>query len=217
MTTFTGIPTAALDFYEDLEADNSKTFWTAHKSVYDDSVKAPIEALAAALADEFGAGKFFRPYRDVRFSKDKTPYKDHQGIWFGESHRYFHISAAGLFVGGGRWEMATDQIARLRSAVADDRTGTAIEAAIKAAAKSKLEIGGELLTRVPAGYDKDHPREELLRRKSLTLRRDVGAPPWLATAKAKTEVARLFRAMQPFIDWLDQNVGDSTQPARARR
>jgi uncharacterized protein (DUF2461 family) len=69
--TFTGIPIAALDFYEDLEADNSKVFWTAHKHIYDDSVKAPIETLVLELADEFGAGRFFRAYRDVRFSKEK--------------------------------------------------------------------------------------------------------------------------------------------------
>ncbi|MEO8889820.1 MAG: DUF2461 family protein, partial [Jatrophihabitantaceae bacterium] len=69
--TFAGIPLAALDFYEDLEADNTKAWWAAHKSMYDDSVRAPIEALATALTPEFGAAKFFRPYRDVRFAKDK--------------------------------------------------------------------------------------------------------------------------------------------------
>jgi uncharacterized protein (DUF2461 family) len=67
--SFTGIPFAALDFYEDLEADNSKSWWAAHKSVYDESVKAPIEELVTELTPEFGVGKFFRPYRDVRFAK----------------------------------------------------------------------------------------------------------------------------------------------------
>ena len=73
--TFTGIPVAALDFYEDLEADNSKSFWTAHKHIYEESVRTPLEALAAELEPEFGSPKLFRPYRDVRFAKDKTPYK----------------------------------------------------------------------------------------------------------------------------------------------
>jgi len=213
---FTGIPFAALDFYEDLEADNSKTFWTAHKTTYDESVKAPIEALAAELANEFGEGKFFRPYRDVRFSKDKTPYKTHQGVWFGASKRYFHISAAGLFVGGGIWDMQSDQLARMRAAIGEDVTGNQLTAALKGAAKSKLEVGGEQLTRVPSGFEKDHPRAELLRRKSLTLRREVGAPDWLATKKAKAEVVKLFRAMQPVVDWLDQNVGES-EKTRTRR
>lgn len=76
---FTGFPVAALDFYEDLEADNSKAFWAAHKAVYDDCVRGPMRALLGELEDEFGEGKMFRPYRDVRFSRDKIPYKTHQG------------------------------------------------------------------------------------------------------------------------------------------
>ena len=67
--TFPGIPIAALDFYEDLEIDNTKSFWTAHKHIYDESVRAPLEALAALMEKEFGPAKFFRPYRDVRFAR----------------------------------------------------------------------------------------------------------------------------------------------------
>ena len=67
---FHGIPTTALDFYEDLEADNSKAFWTAHNHVYEESVRGPIQALAETLGPEFGTGKLFRPYRDVRFAKE---------------------------------------------------------------------------------------------------------------------------------------------------
>ena len=59
--------------------DNTKSFWTAHKEVYDTAVKAPMTALVEALEPEFGKAKLFRPYRDVRFAKDKTPYKTHQG------------------------------------------------------------------------------------------------------------------------------------------
>lgn len=70
--SFTGFPVAVLDFYEDLEVDNSKTFWTAHKDTYDTCVRAPMDALCAELAEEFGTAKMFRPYRDVRFSKEKS-------------------------------------------------------------------------------------------------------------------------------------------------
>ena len=73
--TFSGWPIEAVEFYEGLEADNSKVYWQEHKAVYDRFVKAPMEELLAELADEFGAGRLFRPYRDVRFSADKTPYK----------------------------------------------------------------------------------------------------------------------------------------------
>jgi uncharacterized protein (DUF2461 family) len=70
MTAFEGFPVAALDFYDDLELDNTKSFWAAHKDVYETCVKAPMAALVAALEPEFGTAKVFRPYRDVRFDKD---------------------------------------------------------------------------------------------------------------------------------------------------
>jgi uncharacterized protein (DUF2461 family) len=72
-TAFTGFPVAALDFYDDLELDNTKSFWAAHKEVYESAVRAPMTALVTALEDEFGKAKVFRPYRDVRFAKDESP------------------------------------------------------------------------------------------------------------------------------------------------
>jgi uncharacterized protein (TIGR02453 family) len=204
---FGGIPTAALDFYEDLEADNSKAFWTAHKQIYDEAVRAPIQALVEALSPEFGTAKLFRPYRDVRFAKDKTPYKTHQGAWVGESSLYLHISAAGLFVGGGYWEMSSAQVDRLRRAVADDRAGTSLVRTIDAARKKRLRVGGHEITRVPPGYPKDHPRADLLRLKSLTASREVGCPAWLSTPKAAAEIAKLWRSITPVVTWLDTHVG----------
>jgi uncharacterized protein (TIGR02453 family) len=205
--TFAGIPVAALDFYEDLEADNSKAFWTGHKHVYDESVRAPIEALAEALASEFGPPKLFRPYRDVRFSKDKTPYKTHQGVWFGESSRYLHVSAAGLFVAAGYWDTSSAQVDRLRRGVADDIAGARLERALAGIRRKGFEIGGHQLTRVPSGHDKDHPRADLLRYKTLTAHREFGSPAWLATKRAQSEITRAWRALAPLVSWLDTHVG----------
>jgi uncharacterized protein (TIGR02453 family) len=205
--TFTGIPTAALDFYEDLELDNTKAFWSTHKHVYDESVKAPLEALAAVLEPEFGAAKFFRPYRDVRFAKDKTPYKTHQGVWFGESSRYLHVAAAGLFVAGGYWDTSSAQVERLRRAVADDVAGAELERAVAAVRRSGLTLGGHQLTRVPSGYPKDHPRAELLRYKSLTAHREFGCPAWLSTRRARTEIVKALRTVTPLVTWLDIHLG----------
>jgi uncharacterized protein (TIGR02453 family) len=205
--SFDGIPLAALDFYEDLENDNSKGFWTAHKHIYDESVRAPLEALATALAGEFGPAKFFRPYRDVRFAKDKTPYKTHQGVWFGDSSRYLHVSGAGLFVAGGYWELTSSQVERLRRGVADDVAGAELDRAIAAVARAKLELNDPQLTRVPSGYPKDHPRAELLRYKSLTAHREFGAPGWLTSKRTQSEVVKAFRSIAPLITWLDTHVG----------
>jgi uncharacterized protein (TIGR02453 family) len=206
--SFTGIPVAALDFYEDLEADNTKIFWNAHKHVYDEQVKAPLLALAEALEPEFGAPKFFRPYRDVRFAKDKTPYKTHQGMWFGDSARYLHISAAGLFVAAGYWDTSPAQVDRLRRAVADDVAGPELERAVAAVRKAKFELGGHQLTRVPSGYGKDHRRAELLRYRSLTAHRELGCPAWLHTKRAQSEIGKSLRAVAPLVDWLQTHVGD---------
>jgi uncharacterized protein (DUF2461 family) len=82
---FSGWPTAALEFYEGLETDNSKAYWTSHKAVYQEQVLRPMEELLEDLAGEFGPSKIFRPYRDIRFSNDKTPYKTHIGATVGRS------------------------------------------------------------------------------------------------------------------------------------
>ena len=113
MSAFTGFPDAALDFYDDLEVDNTKSFWEKHKRVYTESVRQPMTALCEALAPEFGDAKVFRPYRDVRFAKDKTPYKEHAGAVAhdndGSTGLYVQFSADGLYVAGGSWHLATDQ------------------------------------------------------------------------------------------------------------
>jgi uncharacterized protein (TIGR02453 family) len=214
--TFDGISFAALDFYEDLEADNSKAFWTTHRHIYDEQVKAPLQELAAELSPEFGSAKFFRPFRDVRFAKDKTPYKTHQGVYFAESRRYLQISAAGMYASGGFYDMASDQLTRYRRAVAEDLSGEGLEQSIKLAEKAKLVINGEQLSRIPSGYSKDHPRQELLRRKSIWATREFGCPDWLQTPRAKTELVKAWRAMQPLIDWLEKNVGQSDLPVARR-
>ncbi len=127
---FTGFPVVALDFYDDLEVDNTKSFWDANKHVYDASVKAPFQALAAALEPEFGPMKIFRPYRDVRFAKDKTPYKTHQGAFVSAGPSlgwYVELSPRGVRVGAGFYEASGARLAAIRDAVADDKTGRALK------------------------------------------------------------------------------------------
>src|SRR5215470_8140362 len=127
---FSGWPEEALDFYDGLMADNTKTYWTEHKAVYTEKILGPMTDLTEELAPEFGEAKIFRPYRDIRFSKDKTPYKSHIGATVGSG--YVQFSAQGLAAGDGMYGMAPDQLDRYRRAVASEPTGRELEDAIAA-------------------------------------------------------------------------------------
>jgi uncharacterized protein (TIGR02453 family) len=205
-----------LEFYEGLEADNSKAYWTDHKAVYDTAVYAPMAALLAELAAEFGEGRIFRPYRDVRFRADKTPYKTEIAATMGSG--YLHLSADGLTVGAGMYHLASDQLERYRQAVADEPTGVELEGLIGALRKKKIDVhAAETLKTVPKSYPKDHPRADLLRNKGLVAGKAWPAAPWLGTAAAKTRVVDVLRAAQPLCAWMDENVGASTLEAPRRR
>ncbi|WP_063021519.1 DUF2461 domain-containing protein [Nocardia niwae] len=210
MTGFAGFPLAGLDFYEDLEADNSKAFWTAHKKIYDESVLAPMKSLVTELEPDFGTAKIFRPYRDVRFAKDKSPYKTAQGAvvragagvgW------YVQINAAGLFVGGGFYQGSPDQLAQLRATIDDEVRGPELAAILAKLAGAGFTIGGEKLKTRPKGYDADHPRIDLLRHKSITCGREFGAPAWLDTPRTAKEVRAAWETMRPLVEWLAAVVG----------
>lgn len=110
---FDGIPVEAIEFFEGLEADNTKTYWTEHKAVYDERVRAPMEALLAELAPVHGEGKIFRPYRDVRFSTDKSPYKTTIAATLAKGGDV-SLDADEFAVGTGYYMMAKDQLARFR-------------------------------------------------------------------------------------------------------
>lgn len=206
---FHGWPEEAVEFYEGLEADNSKTYWTEHKQVYDGSVRAPMDELLIELAPRFGEGKIFRPYRDVRFSSDKSPYKTAIGATLSKGG-YIQLSSSGLAAGAGYYVMEADQLERYRKAVHDGTIGRRIERIVSKLRDAKIEISahGELKT-APKGYPKDHARIELLRLKGLIAWKQWPVGAWLGTAKAKDRVVEFFGAAKPLVAWLDDNVGSS--------
>ena len=151
--TFEGFPDEALAFFEGLEADNSKAYWTDHKPVYDAQVRAPMAALAAAVEPEFGAATLFRPYRDVRFAKDKSPYKTQIAMVVntGGAGFYVQLTAVGLMVGGGTHSTTSDQIARYREAVAEDRPGDELARIVDDLEARGFTIEGDQLKTRPRG------------------------------------------------------------------
>jgi uncharacterized protein (TIGR02453 family) len=208
---FTGWPERAFEFYEGLEADNSKEYWTAHRAVYDADVLAPMEALLAELAAEFGDGRLFRPYRDIRFSADKSPYKTAIGASLAKGG-YVHLSADGLAVALGYHLMAPDQLARYRRAVAEDVTGEQLRRVLAELEGQGVDVvGEEPLKTVPRGFTKEHPRADLLRYKGLIAWQEWPVEKWMHTAGAKRRVVDHLRAAQPLQAWLDDRVGRAEQ------
>ena len=205
--------------YERLATDNSRTFWLANKPIYELAVRGPMVELTAGMADH-GPFHIFRPNRDVRFSKDKTPYKDHIAA-YGESQGgagfYIQLGANGMFTGTGYYDMAADQLERFRAAIDADATGADLAARCAVLERKGMRLGAmsELKT-APRGFPKDHPRIELLRRKGLFAAHDWPLTPWMHTKQVATKITKAWAAAAELNEWLDAHVGPSTLPPEQR-
>ena len=212
-TTFEGFTPEAVEFLAELAQNNDRVWFQPRKAEYERLLKEPLEQLCAALDERFVSAGIplsadpahspFRIYRDVRFSKDKSPYKTNVGASFPYVERepdgasaaserrgggYFHLSPGEIYVGGGMWHPEPARIAAWRALVADDpdRVHAAAEDPKFVARFGGLD--GERLTRVPKGFAKDHPDADLLTLKDVTFGRRLGddeafgpdLPDWLA-------------------------------------
>ena len=204
---FSGWSAEAVEFYRGLEADNTKAYWTAHKTFYEASVREPMTELLGELSDEFGPARIARPYRDVRFRADKSPYKTEIYATF-DRGGYVRFSGDGLTAATGYFMMTPDQLRRYRDAVDRDADGTELAAEVARLRAAGLEVAGsQSLKTAPRGYPKDHPRLELLQCKGLICWRHWPVAPWLHTGKAKDQVTGVLRTVAPLNQWLDRNVG----------
>ena len=212
--TFDGWPDDAFSFYDELSADNSKAFWTANRHRYESNVRAPLEWACEALAADFGEFHIFRPYTDARFSKNKRPYKEHQGAVATDASgimRYLSLSAEGLLTGIGMHQMGRDQLARFYRAIDDESTGTELVALVHNVSEPAKVEGSELKT-APKGYKRDHPRIELLRHKGLTVTTQHGRASWVSTPDALRHIAASWAAADQITLWLSSHVGPSDEP-----
>jgi uncharacterized protein (TIGR02453 family) len=219
---FQGFAPSVFEWFAGLERDNSKSYFTATRELYETEVRGGLEAMLDELVEQFGGDvKVFRQQRDVRFSPDKSPYKTTTyGIIQGGpgpgQALYAQLSARGLYAGTGYYMMARDQLDRFRAAVADDRSGPALADAAAGAEAAGLELEGEELRTAPRGYPRDHPRIALLRRKSVIAGRALPGAGGIERAAALEHVASTWRAAEPLNAWLDEHVGPSTEPPAER-
>lgn len=205
MNTFAGIPPEAFRFYAELEENNNRDWWLENKATYDAAVKEPLSLLLAELEPEFGPAKLFRPNRDIRFSQDKSPYKIAQGAFASRQEGvgfYLQVNADGLLVGGGYHSHTPAQLARFRAAADASASGAALQEIVDSVAAAGFAIEGEKLKTVPRGFDRDHPRGELLKHKSLSAGVELGQPGWVATPAAREEVAGRWRQLRPLVEWV---------------
>ncbi|MET3140538.1 UNVERIFIED_ORG: uncharacterized protein (TIGR02453 family) [Arthrobacter sp. UYEF2] len=208
MGTFQGIPVGACAFYAELENNNNREWWLEHKDSYNTLVRDPVTALLAELEPRFGPGKIFRPNRDIRFSQDKSPFKTAQGAFASSQDGvgyYVQVSAEGLLVGGGCHTSSPAQLARFRNSVDASGTGESLRHIVETVAAAGFVVEGEKLKTVPRGFDKDHPRAELLKHKSLSAGIQLGQPEWLDSPVAAQEIAGLWDELRPLVDWVGRH------------
>ena len=208
-------------FFRALAKNQRREWFQAHKQEYEEGWLLPMRALLAEVReriDEFfprhplGEPKVFRIFRDVRFSKDKSPYKTHIGGYVPidgagtgpavPAPVYVHLGTD-VFVAAGHYMMLPDQLPRFREAVLDDRRGRALAAMLAGLGRRGFTVDShETLKKVPRGMDPDHPRAELLKRKGLI----VSFPPLprrlLVSRALVAWLVQHTKQAAPLVEWL---------------
>ena len=217
---FSGFPPEALSFYRGLERHNTREWFQPRKTVYEEKVKAPMAALVAALNESMmhfapdyvtDADKaIYRIYRDTRFSADKTPYKTHIAATFprrgmarhGGAGYYFAISRKGVDVGGGIYMPPPETLLAVRTHLAANHSDFRRIANATAIKRLFGEMQGEHLSRVPKGFCAEDPAADLLRFKQYLLFTTLDSG-LVTTPKLLSELEKHFRAMAPFLEFLN--------------
>jgi uncharacterized protein (TIGR02453 family) len=215
---FAGFPAEGLAFFASLQRNNRREWFQPRKQIFDDQLKQPMRELVVAVN---GALQRFAPdyvndpekaiyriYRDTRFSNDKTPYKDHiaaslprRGVK-GSAGFYFAVSHKEFAIGGGIYMPEKETLAALRHHFAEHAAEFRKITAGRALQQLLGDVQGERLTRIPKGFPSDHPTADLLRLKQCYLYRTY--PPEITTTPALyTEIVKHFRAMTPFLEFLN--------------
>lgn len=223
MLGFNGFPQEAVTFFQDLKVNNNKTWFDAHKTDYQNYVMEPAQAfieemgvrlkqLSPGVHAEPRVNKsIFRIYRDIRFSKDKTPYKTHLGIWmwegegakFESSGYYFHLEPPNIMLGVGLHTFSKTLLQAYRKAVVDPVAGPKlVEVVQEVSVKGGYRLGGEHYKRVPRGYDPEHPNAELLRYKGLTAGSEEPIPDEFYSAEFLDYSFQRYADMYPIQHWL---------------
>jgi uncharacterized protein (TIGR02453 family) len=217
-SVFPGFPAEGLAFFSSLQRNNRREWFQPRKAIFEATMKQPMRELVGAVNSAMKSfapdyvtdpdKAIYRIYRDTRFSKDKTPYKDHIAASFSRrgdktgAGYYFAVSHKEVAIGGGIYMPEPETLRAMRQHLAERHEEFRKVTGARAVRRLFTAVQGEQLTRVPKGYACDHPASDILRMKQYLLY--VELPPDLATTPALfTEVVKHFRAMTPFVELLN--------------
>ena len=225
---FGGFPDEAIQFFLELQAEQSRTWFKAHQAAFLEHCRKPMELLVYELQERLVdvyphiatvEPHFFRIQRDTRFAKDKAPYKTNVAADMpirarqeGEDQHttpgmYLSFGLDGEFVGIGNWHMGPEVLTRYRAAVDDRRLGRQLKTAIDRLMSEGWQLASmETLKRVPPPYPQDHPGAELLKRKGLAL--SIQPTEGISATRAFVDwIESRYRDAAPVVNWLDRNLG----------
>jgi uncharacterized protein (TIGR02453 family) len=220
---FEGFPKEGLKFLKQLKKNNNREWFGKHKAEYEEFVKLPIQSLIASLkapmvkfAPEIDVNpkrSLFRIYRDTRFSKNKAPYKTHvaavfhlKGHWEDSAGYYVHIEPGTIYIGGGVYRPNSDQLKKIRSAIAERSKEFLDIVQSKIFMKRFRVLEGEKLQRAPLGYPTDHPMVEWLKYKSFYTGVERGEKECFS-AQFVESITLVYKDLLPLIRFLNKSLG----------
>lgn len=226
---FTGFSKETIQFFSELSENNNKTWFTDHKPDFENYVMRPARDFVVAMGEKLKTvspgvnadprvnKSIFRIYRDIRFSKDKTPYKSNLGLWFwvGQGAKfenpgyYFHLDAHSLMLGCGLYSFAKPILKAYRNAVVHPELGLALAKAIVEVAGKGYDFGQKTYKRVPRGYDPEHQNAELLLYSGLTAGKEFGLPNELYAPDIVDFCLGHYQNMAPVVNWLQAMIEES--------
>jgi uncharacterized protein (TIGR02453 family) len=212
-------PPEAITFLKNLEKNNTRDWFQPRKEIFDSKLKEPMQEFVESINAELlkfapehitePKKAVYRIYRDTRFSKDKTPYKTHLGAIFPRrglgrdagAGFYFHVSAKEVGIACGAYGPGPEELKKIRHLVAEnDKVFRAMSAKLK---KMMGPLKGTTLTRVPKGFDSEHPAADLIKMKQWYWWVELD-PKLAASPKLKSEIVKRFRVMAPMVEFLNR-------------
>jgi len=222
-SNFNGFPRECVQFYSELALNNNREWFNDHKDDFNKYVMEPAQDFVfemgkllqklspSIIADPRLDKSIFRPYRDTRFSKDKSPYKTHLGIFFWEGKRpkmdcpgyYFHLEPPTLFLAAGMHCFSKPLLEAYRDSVVDPKQGKELTKAVKQVlTKPDYSVGGKHYKKTPRGYDAGHENAELLLHNGLYAMTEADIPKQFYSEEILEYCLERFRGLSPIHKWL---------------